>query len=288
MASARSGRFTALPSVGAVARSAVLTQERLSALASSSQPHLVEGAAATRLVGLGTAASGPPPPLGARLFAEARGAVNAVREMTVGSFAASPVASVRIRGHESLSFGGLADLEPKLKELRLRPTLAGLAIGIGGAKQYLNAADGAGFGEDVMEYDNAFRRIARRNGDYHEVLLNEYKETDNRSRAWYRVSLIAAVVGLVFIGGGVAAVLFAAVPIGVGTMIFSAVPGSVGALFYAESRVLNRRKNDIHKHIQEGNRIYDLVQFIDSVEDQSLKDELKKHEIIHVLGTRIR
>lgn len=167
---------------------------------------------------------------------------------------------------------------------------AGAAVGARAAVKARNIA-----GRDVVLVDSqeretrvpvdaAFERIRGASNWAQEQLQENYTQTRQQARYWFRFSLAAAVVGFVIIALGILAILLESTTVGVVSSISGLVLEAAAGLFFQQSTAANRRTDEIQQKLTEWREIDNAMRIIDAITDPTERDRLRAEIVRKVIG----
>lgn len=130
--------------------------------------------------------------------------------------------------------------------------------------------------ENMVGYATALRQ---------RLELNDM-QAHEQAEGWYKVSLFAALIGLLLISITVATFLLDNTTVGLITAISSFVPNAAAALFFRQLKAANERIDNIQKRLVEAIRMKEAIDIVKGVTNDEDRNRLKSHVVMHMIGAQ--
>ena len=132
--------------------------------------------------------------------------------------------------------------------------------------------------------EKTFQKIAEGSSFVIKQLKISYAQAREQAFAWFRFSIIAAVVGLLLIVAGITILLLGLTTEGIIITISSIIPNVISGLFFVQSKASNERVDLIQRQLSESREIHTAIEIANSIETKKGRDTLKAEIIRRVIS----
>lgn len=180
----------------------------------------------------------------------------------------------------------MSQFEQKLQSLSVQNAFMEAVELQGATKSFeaISSADTIDVGSRTVGTETAFDALSDSTTFVREQLTAMYDETRTQAKAWFRFSIIAAVIGFLLIAVGVLLMMRGRTDEALLTAISSIIPSVISALFFNQSRTANERMDDITDQLSEAREVSALVDIVNTIESPAERNQLKAEIVRRALG----
>lgn len=146
-------------------------------------------------------------------------------------------------------------------------------------------ADGVRVGpaQTLVSYELAFKSVAESNKELLTSLEIMYEQTRRQGRGWYRMSILAAGIGLCIVAAAVVALVLGHVTAGIVMTVSSVIPSAVAGMFFGQSKRADDRVDAVTVQLTELREWGARLQIVQLITDPHLQNELKAEMVRNMI-----